>query len=129
MQNNKEYVREWFEKASHDLISSKILFKESGPVDIIAQHLQQAVEKCLKGYLISSGWRIKKTHDLVELIKVAQEKNPGFLKYIGLADRLTALYIAERYPDFPIKDYPKDEIASLLAQTEKLITFIKQQTS
>jgi HEPN domain-containing protein len=117
------------EKASHDLVAARILFKANGPADIIAELLQQAVEKGLKGYLISKGWQLKKTHDLVSLIKVAQEKNPDFSNYLRLSDRLTALYIAERYPTAPSPGYPKEEIASLFAQTEKPIAFIKKQTS
>jgi HEPN domain-containing protein len=44
-----------------------------------------------------------------------------------LADRLTALYIAERYPDIPSIDYLETEIAALLEQAEKFIAFIKEK--
>jgi HEPN domain-containing protein len=55
MPDNREYVLEWFEKASRDLASARILYEGSGPADIIAEHLHQATEKYLKGYLISVG--------------------------------------------------------------------------
>jgi HEPN domain-containing protein len=128
MQNNEEYIQEWFEKGSHDLITAKLAFGGGGPGDTIAVLLQQSSEKYLKGYLISKGWRLKKTHDLVELIKIAAEFNSAFQNYFELADRLTALYLQERYPIVPPAYYPPEEIASLIEQTEKLITIIKEET-
>ena len=128
MQNNEEYIQEWYERGNHDLITAKLALEGGGPADTIAVLLQQASEKCLKGYLISRGWRLKKTHDLVELIEVASKYNSVFKNHVELAERLTALYLAERYPSMPQLDYPKEEIASLVKQTETLITLIQERT-
>jgi HEPN domain-containing protein len=128
MPDNKEYIKEWFEKGSHDFTTAKLAFEAGAITDTTVVLLQQASEKYLKGYLISKGWRLKKTHDLVELIDVAEKHNSDFKKYINLADQLTALYLQERYPTVPPADYPREEIASLIEQTEKLITLIKKET-
>jgi HEPN domain-containing protein len=121
--------KDWFERASHDLIDAQILFKASGHTDTIGVLLQQAFEKYIKGYLLSKGWRLKKIHDLRELIFRAQEYNPAFYEYLELARKLTAIYIEEHYPTAPSSGISKEEITLLLAQTEKLIDFIKQQTN
>jgi HEPN domain-containing protein len=128
MPDNREYIKEWFEKGSHDFIAGKLAFETGAITDTTVVLLQQAAEKYLKGYLISKGWRLKKTHDLVELIDAAAKYNSVFKDHINLANQLTALYLQERYPSVPSTDYPREEIASLIEQTEKLIKLIKKET-
>jgi HEPN domain-containing protein len=127
MPDNREYIKEWFEKGSHDFITAKLAFETGAITDTTVVLLQQAVEKYLKGYLISKGWRLKKTHDLVELIDTAAKYYSVFKDHNNLADQLTALYLQERYPTVPSTDYPKEEIASLIEQTGKLISLIKKE--
>jgi HEPN domain-containing protein len=127
MQDSK-LVKDWFEKGNHDIIAARIIFKASGPTDTMGMLLQQAFEKYTKGYLLSKGWELKKIHDLRELIFRAQEFNTAFGEYMELARKLTAIYIEGRYPSGPSSDYPQEELAQLLDQTEKLISFIKIQS-
>jgi len=117
--------QDWFEKGKHDFEAAKIIFEANGYPDTIGVSLQQAFEKYIKGYLLSKGWRLKKLHDLRELILRAQEYNPVFRDYIGLARTLTAIYIEEKYPSGPPIEITREELASLYAQTEKLINLIK----
>ena len=129
MQNNEEYIQEWFEKGSNDMLTASLAFKAGAPQDTVAVLLQQAAEKYIKGYLLSKGWRLKKTHDIRELINRAIEYNSKFSEYNDLASILTSLYIEERYPSIPQSDYSREEIASLMKQTEKLIVEIKKTES
>ncbi|MBI2858544.1 MAG: HEPN domain-containing protein [Chloroflexi bacterium] len=124
---NPEYVQEWFDKGSHDLTAAELVFKAGGPADTVAVLLQQAVEKYIKGFLISRGWRLKRTHDLGKLLEAATEHDPGFKGFVKLGNRLTELYIAERYPSVPSL-YPSNEIASLMDETKKLVDLIKEST-
>jgi HEPN domain-containing protein len=121
-------IKDWYEKGNHDITTAKISFSAGGPNDTIGVLLQQAFEKYIKGYLLSQGWKLKKIHDLRELIFRAQDFNPAFGNFLELARRLTAIYVEDRYPTFSPSDYPKEEIESLIGQTEKLISFIKKQT-
>lgn len=121
-------IKDWFEKASHDIEAARILLKADGPRDTIGILLQQAFEKYIKGYLLSKGWQLKKIHDLRELIFRAQDYNPAFNEYLGLARKLTAIYIEEHYPTSLSIGVSQKEIASLLEQTEKLISLIKKET-
>ena len=68
MDNNKIYT-EWFEFAKRDLESAKFLMNmHPRPIEIICYyHCEQSAEKYLKGYLIKSGNKIERTHDLVLL--------------------------------------------------------------
>ena len=43
-----------------------------------AFHLQQALEKYLKGYLIGKGWKLERVHDLEDLIDHAVDYEAAF---------------------------------------------------
>jgi len=84
---NKQYVKEsadeLFFMAESDIISTKILFSETYyPMDrkynIIFFHATQAVEKLLKGYIISNGKKVKQIHNLKDLNKTATEIDNSF---------------------------------------------------
>ena len=90
--------------------------------------MHQAAEKYLKGYLISKGWQLKKTHDLRELRARATEFDPAFAAYAELARWLTAFYVEERYPSGPLVNYSREEIKGILEQTKKLIATIEEKT-
>ncbi|MBI4285707.1 MAG: HEPN domain-containing protein [Chloroflexi bacterium] len=128
MPDKLRLVQEWLAKGGHDLEAVRLLLRAGGPADVVAFHLQQANEKYLKGYLISHGWRLKKTHNLIELVDKAAEYESSFGDYLDMAGRLTAYYIKSRYPSGPPADYPEEEIAEMLKQTEKLITKIREAT-
>ena len=128
MPSKREIVQEWLEKGEHDFAIAKLGFTAGGPNDTIAVLIQQTAEKYLKGYLISRGWHLKKTHNLVELIDVACTYNPVFGSYGHFAERLTAIYIDERYPSGSPSGYSTSEIASLVQQAEKLMALVRQET-
>ena len=51
---------DWFRKADADLKTVDILLAQGGDTEISAMHVQQAIEKYLKGYLLAKGWKLKK---------------------------------------------------------------------
>ncbi len=61
-------------------------------------HLQQAIEKSLKAYLIWSEVDSPHTHDIELLLNIASEKDAGFDKFESVAD-LTDFAVAGRYPE------------------------------
>jgi HEPN domain-containing protein len=51
---------EWFSKAEEDLAAARVLLAgEPQLPSIAAFHLQQAVEKYLKGFLLVKGWSLQ----------------------------------------------------------------------
>lgn len=117
---------EWFLHGEHDLQSSRILLAQGGHSDTIAVLLQQAAENYLKGYLLTRGWRLRKTHDLELLVSEAAAFDDSFQQFLDFARLLSALYLEERYPPGPPREYSRDEMARLLAQTETLASKGKQ---
>jgi HEPN domain-containing protein len=73
-----------------DLGAAAILLKHGGDRAVAAMHVQQAVEKALKGYLISKGWKLKRTHDLIQLLDQAVRFEAGFEKFRAFCDFSTS---------------------------------------
>lgn len=82
--------KDWFKKGEVDLQTVEILLAHGGDLEIAAMHVQQAIEKFLKGHLLSKGWKLKKTHDLVELLDYAVEYNSELNDFRRLCEESTA---------------------------------------
>lgn len=121
----KELVEEWFQRGGHDLDTAEILFEREGHPDIILFHLQQAVEKYLKGFLIYNGWKLKKIHDIETLLTSAIEFEKEFESYLDFGRKLTAFYYEDRYPSGPVSSHPRNEINEMLEITKEIIGEIR----
>ena len=71
-------VIEWIDKAEQDYQTALTMArKRSKPVpDIVGFHSQQCIEKYLKAFLVSKKTDFPKTHDLIELLEIANTKDP-----------------------------------------------------
>lgn len=128
MPDRGRLAQEWFERGSHDLETARLAYEGGGPGDTIALLAHQAIEKYLKGYLLYQGWKLRKTHDLRELVDKAIDYDHTFTQFLELAHRMTAHYLEGRYPPGPPRDYTRGEIAEILEQAEKLIARIREAT-
>ena len=81
-----------------DVQAADILLAQDGPLPVVAFHVQQAVEKYLKGYLVSRGWPLRRIHDLEVLIREAIARDADFVPFLGPCQRITEYYIETRYP-------------------------------
>ena len=88
-----------------------------------AFHLQQAVEKFLKGFLISNGWKLRKIHDLEALLDDATQLSPRFEKYRKLCQEVTGYYLTERYPALG-QPPPAKEIRSGYRKAKELARWV-----
>ncbi len=99
MQSHKgeTYPSEWIGKAKQDLsrVAKRLV---EGDTEDAAFHLQQAIEKFLKGFLLSTGWKLKKIHDLEALLDDAVRMAPKLEAYRALCQQVTGYYLTERYP-------------------------------
>jgi HEPN domain-containing protein len=123
--NNKTKALEWYKKAEHDIEAVKILIEKDGPSDVAGVLLQQGVEKYLKGYLISKGWKLRKIHDLKVLLDEATKYDPLFNQYYDLFDVLTQYYFEGKYP-FGEIEISLDDVKNGLDSLQELINFIKE---
>ena len=119
-------VHEWWDRGEHDLLAARASLQAGGPSDSILALLQQAAEKYLKGCLLAKGWRLKRTHDLEELLEELVQYDASFQQFTNLADLLTGQYVRHRYPPGPPILHSPEETADVLRQAEEPIDKIKQ---
>lgn len=71
----------------------------AAPLESIAFHCQQHVEKLLKAFLTLHGIESPRTHDIRRLVQLAVPNASELSELECLADLLTEQAVAMRYPD------------------------------
>ncbi len=92
-------VREWVEKAEHDLVTAEqaLKLRRRCPFDTVCFHAQQCAEKYLKALLVSRSTPFPKVHDIGELMAlVPAEMRPPL--DATEQERLALYAVACRYP-------------------------------
>lgn len=85
------------QKALEDKLAAEWLLQEHSPVTNPAVfHIQQAVEKLLKGYLTSESIRFEKKHDLTYLLSLCPDRR--FEKFSDFCEELSPFAVEIRYP-------------------------------
>lgn len=124
----KQQAQEWFERGDHDIETAQLLYGEVGYTDVIAYHIQQAIEKYLKGYLVLQGQRPPWVHELDTLLNRVSQLEPDlYPQFIELCEKATRYYIEERYPPGPPAEYSREEIKADLDLTWQLVRSIRQR--
>lgn len=100
MNDKIEIVKQWIEKADHDLGTAQVTYLYL-PLyrDTIAFHCQQSAEKYLKGYLLFLEIPFKRQHSLNYLLGLISEKiSISEALYLN-ASELEEFAVEIRYPD------------------------------
>ena len=120
-----EYPNDWYRIGDKELKRAENLL---GLKDLegAGVNIQQAVEKYLKGYLLSKGWQLRKTHDLEVLLNEAVAHDPSLDEFRTACMIMTEYYIEERYPFTVPSPLTEDEIKESLEAAVKLIERIKE---
>src|SRR4030043_1232576 len=117
----KMQAEEWFERGLHDIETAQLLYDERGYTDSIAYHIQQAIEKYLKGYLVLHGKKPPRIHELDTLLNHIAGFDDSFNDFLDLCEKASRYYIEDRYPPGPIVEYEYDEIKGDLDKAWELI--------
>ena len=127
-QDRKRVVEEWLERASHDWETAQQLVDhgEFHP-DVVGMLIQQAMEKFLKGYLISRGWELERIHDLERLCKIASKYNENCTGYVDLCIEIGDFYITGRYPPIVGEELTRKDVEDALKSATEPIDFILKQ--
>ena len=84
-----------------------------------------AAEKYLKAYLISQGWTLKKTHDLLELLELCAEYEPSFDSIVDESSALNEYSVTGRYPgDVSFEAFGQDNAGEALQAAERIREFV-----
>ncbi len=119
-----ELVREWMVAARQDLQAADVLLASSPSLpESACFHLQQAVEKALKGVLLLNDQRPPRTHDLIDLMGLCERWLPGLNHVAGPWEWLTTCAVDLRYPDSASR-VASEMVADALAATHRMFEFI-----
>lgn len=120
---------DWFTRAERDLAAARHLLSEEESDFVLpaAMLLQQAVEKYLKGYLLSRGQKLKRTHDLLELLDEALPDTPELAQYDAACIKITEYYTEQSYPPLVTSDLSNEEVLQSMVEASELITVIKRR--
>jgi len=121
------YPQDWFAKARQDVRTVEILLREEGDAEVAGFHLQQAVEKYLKGYLLSQGWGLERIHNLEALLNEAIRFEPELEGFRELCEEATDFYTLERYPFFASPGITLEDVSHLLRVLRQLIEQIEER--
>jgi len=120
-----DLIKEWLDYARNDLRAAEYLTNlHPQPVEIICFHSQQAAEKALKGYLVSTDIRPPKIHDLYQLLGLC-EGNDRISMFTEEAIALNDYSVISRYPGMrELTQQDKDEA---LAYAQKILSAIEAE--
>jgi len=122
-----QQASEWFQRGDHDIETAQLLYDAYGHTDAVAYHIQQTIEKYLKGYLILNGQKPPRTHDLGALLNLASRFQPDlYTSFIELCEKVTRYYVEDHYPPGPPAAYDRNEIKADLDLAWQLIKLIRQ---
>lgn len=121
---NSRYYKDWFVKAEKDWERSEVLLKAKD-TEGAGFHLQQSLEKYLKGFLIFKGWRLQRIHDLEKLLNIAIDFSPELEEFRSICEQITEYYTSSRYPIFTDYTPSVEEIIEAQDISRKLIKILK----
>ncbi|MBI4042988.1 MAG: HEPN domain-containing protein [Deltaproteobacteria bacterium] len=119
------YPMDWIRIAEKDLARVTHLLKEDDP-EAAGFFLQQSLEKFLKAFLLSKGWKLERIHDLESLINATLEFDPSFEEFREACQKITAFYFFERYPFMAEETLSEDDVRIALDQVRKLVEKIRK---
>ena len=122
-------IADWFAQGDMDVRSAEILLAQDGPLPVIAFHVQQAVEKYLKGFLLHTGWPLRRIHDLETLVQEAIARDADFAPFLAPCQRITEYYIETRYPIGIHTLLQQETVEADLETARQLVALIHQKTS
>lgn len=89
------YPRDWLNIAAKDWRRMGQAL-DDGDGEEAGFWLQQAVEKYLKAFLLSKGWRLRKVHDLEVLLNDVARHLPDVGRYSKTCRKISGYYLIER---------------------------------
>jgi HEPN domain-containing protein len=118
------YPGDWSAIAERDLGRVDRCLRENDS-EAAGFFLQQALEKFLKAFLLSKGWRLRRIHDLEALLDNAVEYDPDLEMFRSVCQRVTGYYLVERYPLPGVLPPSKEEVGLALGSAGQLVAKIR----
>lgn len=114
-----QYPQDWFRIGEKDLKRAETLLG-LGDLEGAGFNIQQAIEKFLKGFLISRGASLRRVHDLETLLNEAVSFEASLERFRDACVKTTEYYVEERYPFVGASSLEPGEVAESLNAAKKL---------
>ena len=122
-QIRRELVSQWVHKAGQDLRAAETLLAEEPPLLYPSCfHSQQAAEKYLKAFLVHNQVDFPKTHDIQELLDLAEPINSALADSLQSVIVLTEYAVEVRYPGVSAE---KTDASEALRTAKRLRAFAR----
>lgn len=118
--NESLYPEDWFNIGAKELRRAENLLKLDD-LEGAGFNIQQALEKYLKGYLLSKGWKLRRVHELETLLNDAIDYEPSFEEFREECLKTTDYYVEERYPFIVASELTEEEVKSSLQLAKRMI--------
>jgi len=100
MEDKKELVQLWIQKAEDDLLAAEsLIISHPSLTAIICFHCHQSSEKFIKAWLVFLEVEFTKSHDLDYLLGLIELRNDFDSKLYLLIDKLENFAVEMRYPN------------------------------
>lgn len=119
------YPADWLRIAEKDLVRVERSLRDND-AEMAGFHLQQALEKLLKAFLLGRGWKLKRIHDLEGLLDDALAYDPTLERFRDACDKITNYYLLERYPFSTGSELTETEIRDSLEAARGLIDILRK---
>lgn len=123
-------VKEWFKYAIRDLKSAQHL-SHLGPdyKNQIAFHIQQCVEKSIKGYLAHHKVRFSKTHSIARLADEVSTIDQKLAHQLAKHSKMSRYAVIFRYPDAELTTLKMSEVTSSMKKAQKIYDLLLDRVS
>lgn len=121
---DSSYPADWLRIAEKDWSRVSHLLDIRDP-EAAGFYLQQSVEKFMKAFLLTKGWKLQKIHDLEKLLNDALTYNTAIEIYRPICQKISAFYFIDRYPFVTDVFLTEDDIRSSLPEVERFIAKLK----
>ena len=123
MKTDETNPNDWFMLGRERLDAADAVRSARGVCSSAVELLQEAVERYLKGYLVSTGWPLQRVHNLSTLLDAAVQRDARFKLFADLCEALTAQFWEQHYPGGDLADVGAD-YDLLRAEAAKMVSLI-----
>ena len=118
------YPADWLRLAERDLGRAEHLLSIHD-AEGAGFYLQQAVEKFLKAFLLSKGWKLERIHDLEALLNRTLAYDASLEAFRAVCQKVTGFYIIERYPAMTDEGLTDEDVRRALTQLNAFIETLR----
>ena len=83
------------------------------------------MEKFLKAFLLSKGWRLERIHDLEALLNRALHYEPSLEPFRAACQKISGFYVVDRYPTITEDELSEEDVRHVVERVQGLIEIIK----